>query len=322
MAYDRAYAPFGEIYAETATTNRSFTGQTQDTVSGLYDFLMRQQSAAQGRWLVPDPAGLAAVDMTNPQTWNRYAYLANNPLNATDPLGLYDLPGCDPDDPDCGICDWCIIFPPIIPCIGCGGHPHPGPSPEPEPQPQPKPQPINFPNEINGLPNGFPTNPWGIAGAIIPTAQCGDITCSPIGNGFGPEWALPICAVQPELCIAGGILISIYVIAEYGPALIQQIKNATHPSIDAEWCDRRQNEEESRCYAKYGYGSKYGNNWQRNACLQRVEWRWNNCLRGLPDPGPPLAKLDDIPVMDSNTQEVAQRSSGAPLPPETRSVHF
>jgi hypothetical protein len=32
------------------------------------------------------------VDITNPQTWNRYAYLANNPLNATDPLGLYHAP--------------------------------------------------------------------------------------------------------------------------------------------------------------------------------------------------------------------------------------
>jgi len=37
---------------------------------------------------VPDPAGLAAVDLTNPQTWNRYAYVGNNPLNAVDPLGL------------------------------------------------------------------------------------------------------------------------------------------------------------------------------------------------------------------------------------------
>ena len=93
--YDGAYAPFGENYVETGTTDRSFTGQTQDITLGLYDFSFRQQSSAQGRWLVPDPAGLAAVDLTNPQTWNRYAYLANNPLNATDPLGLYCAIGAD-----------------------------------------------------------------------------------------------------------------------------------------------------------------------------------------------------------------------------------
>lgn len=93
VIYDRAYAPYGEIYAESyeTTTNRSFTGQTQDTFAGTtgnYDFLFRQQSSSQGRWLTPDPAGLAAVDITNPQTWNRYAYVMNNPLSYVDPLGL------------------------------------------------------------------------------------------------------------------------------------------------------------------------------------------------------------------------------------------
>jgi len=87
----RAYAPFGETFAETGT-DRSFTGHTQDVIpgsTGIYDFLFRQQASSQGRWLVPDPAGLAAVDITNPQTWNRYAYVANNPLRNVDPLGLY-----------------------------------------------------------------------------------------------------------------------------------------------------------------------------------------------------------------------------------------
>ena len=99
--YDRAYAPFGEPYAETATTNRDFTGQTEDTTPGLYDFLFRQQSQSQGRWRVPDPAGLAAVDLTNPQTWNRYAYVANNPLNAIDPLGMDMTEVCPPSEADC-----------------------------------------------------------------------------------------------------------------------------------------------------------------------------------------------------------------------------
>ena len=87
--YDGAYAPFGENYNESGTPDRFFTGQTQGTAYGIYDFLFRQQNPVHGRWLVPDPAGLAAVDPTNPQTWNRYAYVANDPLNRVDPLGLF-----------------------------------------------------------------------------------------------------------------------------------------------------------------------------------------------------------------------------------------
>ena len=95
VRYDRAYAPFGETYADTGVAERSFTGQTQDVLAGptgIYDFLFRQQASSQGRWLVPDPAGLAAVDLTNPQTWNRYAYVGNNPLSNIDPLGLCVIP--------------------------------------------------------------------------------------------------------------------------------------------------------------------------------------------------------------------------------------
>jgi RHS repeat-associated protein len=48
----------------------------------------RELHPVQGRWIQPDPAGLAAVDPTNPQSWNRYAYVGNNPLSFNDPLGL------------------------------------------------------------------------------------------------------------------------------------------------------------------------------------------------------------------------------------------
>ncbi|MGE0407557.1 MAG: RHS repeat-associated core domain-containing protein [Candidatus Korobacteraceae bacterium] len=41
-----------------------------------------------GRWLTPDPGGLAVVNPFNPQSWNRYSYVNNNPLNAVDPWGL------------------------------------------------------------------------------------------------------------------------------------------------------------------------------------------------------------------------------------------
>ena len=90
--YDGAYAPFGENYAETGTTDRDFTGQNQDMASDLYDFLYREYHPTQGRWIQPDPAGLSAVDATNPQTWNRYGYVVNLPDTYVDAFGL-ESPG-------------------------------------------------------------------------------------------------------------------------------------------------------------------------------------------------------------------------------------
>ncbi len=87
-----AYAPFGEYYAVSSNiADLSFTGQFNGTATGIYDFPYREYSM-QGRWPSPDPAGLAAVDPANPQSWNRYAYVLNNPLALVDPLGLNDCP--------------------------------------------------------------------------------------------------------------------------------------------------------------------------------------------------------------------------------------
>jgi len=95
----QAYAPFGEAYqtsgangATSSAVDPNFTGQNSDTVPSLYDFLFREHSMSQGRWIAPDPAGVGAVDPTNPQSWNRYAYVTNSPLANVDPSGL--CPGC------------------------------------------------------------------------------------------------------------------------------------------------------------------------------------------------------------------------------------
>ncbi len=85
---DVAYAPYGESYVSSGTTDLSFTGQNQDTISGMYDFLFREYNPVHGRWISPDPAGLAVVNPANPQSWNRYAYVINNPLILVDHLGL------------------------------------------------------------------------------------------------------------------------------------------------------------------------------------------------------------------------------------------
>jgi RHS repeat-associated protein len=82
-------APFGETYASIGSSDLTrFSDMTQDSSSGLFDTPNREYSAGQGRWLSPDPAGIAAVNMMNPQSWNRYAFVLNNPLLAIDPTGL------------------------------------------------------------------------------------------------------------------------------------------------------------------------------------------------------------------------------------------
>ena len=64
-----------------------FTGDQHDYESNLEHTLFRQLSTTEGRWLMPDPAGMAA-DPSNPQSWNEYAYVGNNPMNLIDPSGL------------------------------------------------------------------------------------------------------------------------------------------------------------------------------------------------------------------------------------------
>jgi RHS repeat-associated protein len=106
-------------------------------MAGLYDFMYREYHPTQGRWLSPDPAGLAAVDLSNPQSLNRYAYALNSPTNLVDPLGLNAAAPWDDDGGGGGIPGFCPAqysfedcgygggggwFPPIpIPGGGGGG---------------------------------------------------------------------------------------------------------------------------------------------------------------------------------------------------------
>ena len=106
LTFDRAFAPFGEMYTNFGASDKlDFTGDTQDIVAGLFDTDNRELHPNQGRWISPDPAGMDATDPGNPQTWNLYAYVANNPLAFADPSGLLrsGIAG-DPFDPgnDCG----------------------------------------------------------------------------------------------------------------------------------------------------------------------------------------------------------------------------
>src|SRR4051812_7069238 len=58
---------------------QKFTGKERDQETGLDFFGARYMSAAQGRFTSPDPSTLSAF-IDNPQTWNKYSYVYNNPL--------------------------------------------------------------------------------------------------------------------------------------------------------------------------------------------------------------------------------------------------
>lgn len=196
LYYSGAYAPFGENYAGLGTQDLSFTGQNQDTESsaaggagGLYDFLYREQSPVQGRWLSPDPAGLAAVNPADPQSWNRYAYVGNRPLNRTDALGLGD---CDPDDPYClDPCDYFLCFP------------IPPPSP-PWPAPPPPGSPYSPQSEGPGLtelPPGLNTSPLEVGDLLsfLPGIGCGSGSG---GLGFTSTSSAVPCLSMPLPTVA------------------------------------------------------------------------------------------------------------------------
>jgi RHS repeat-associated protein len=75
-----------------------YTGQLELN-DGMIVFPARSFHSQTGRFMVPDPAGMAAADPGNPQTWNRYAYVTNSPVSFTDPLGL------NKDEIFSGFCD-------------------------------------------------------------------------------------------------------------------------------------------------------------------------------------------------------------------------
>mgnify|MGYP000873589891 FL=1 len=74
-----AYGPFGESAVLTGTPWR-FAGQRLDPESGLYYMRGRHYSPALGRFVQPDPIGYEGG-------LNLYAYVNNDPLNLSDPMG-------------------------------------------------------------------------------------------------------------------------------------------------------------------------------------------------------------------------------------------
>jgi len=77
--------PFGESwYNNNTTSSWVFTSYERDKESGNDYALARSYANSQGRFLAPDPLEGVVGD---PQSWNRYAYVENDPINLSDPSG-------------------------------------------------------------------------------------------------------------------------------------------------------------------------------------------------------------------------------------------
>ena len=96
----RDFMPFGEeidsfIGARSSfayssgddDVRQKFTGYQKDEESGLDFAEARMYENRHGRFTAIDPL-LASGKSTNPQTFNRYVYVGDNPVNISDPLGL------------------------------------------------------------------------------------------------------------------------------------------------------------------------------------------------------------------------------------------
>jgi RHS repeat-associated protein len=95
------YTPFGRLlradgtyrveangYEVTPTSRPTmkFTGKERDAETGLDYFGARYYSGSQGRFTNPDQV-LIDQDPSDPQSWNLYSYVRNNPLRFIDPSG-------------------------------------------------------------------------------------------------------------------------------------------------------------------------------------------------------------------------------------------
>ncbi|MEQ1763638.1 MAG: RHS repeat-associated core domain-containing protein [Pyrinomonadaceae bacterium] len=84
---DETYRKTLDKYGQNDSVRQKFTGYQNDKETGLDFAEARMYQNLHGRFTAVDPL-LASGKSVNPQTFNRYVYVTNNPLLYTDPTGL------------------------------------------------------------------------------------------------------------------------------------------------------------------------------------------------------------------------------------------
>ena len=83
---DRTYYPYGVEYSATGNDTEKYATYTRDSLTGLDYAVNRYYATIWGRFTSPDPS-TASVSLSSPQSWNRYGYVMNDPINYVDPDG-------------------------------------------------------------------------------------------------------------------------------------------------------------------------------------------------------------------------------------------
>lgn len=139
------FYPYGvERPSATANGTEKFTGYFRDAESGNDYAVNRYMMPGYGRFITPDRK---SGHLTDPSTWNKYAYVGGDPINRRDPQGRdyeicdesgncqpvytsetdeYDIEGAEDDSstPCAGegddLSDWCVAWLDYIPGFGSG----------------------------------------------------------------------------------------------------------------------------------------------------------------------------------------------------------
>ena len=87
VVWDGEYAPFGQVDVSVGSVQSlfRFPGQYYDAETGLHYNWHRYYDPETGRYLTPDPIGLAGGI-------NPFVYANNDPTNLIDPYGLFSIP--------------------------------------------------------------------------------------------------------------------------------------------------------------------------------------------------------------------------------------
>jgi RHS repeat-associated protein len=195
--------PFGDGSTQTVggtgvnQDNNSFTSLELDPETETYHAQFRQYGPGAGSRMSPDPYS-GSYDMNNPQSFNRYSYVLNNPLTFTDPSGL-DGGGCDL---------LCTIITDIGTALGIealedlfGGGGGPTFQGSLKPRPSVPSDPGSF-GESLGIPTSIPQGNWGIGLALNlpPKLASSDLVAAAVPLARKPQ---PILRFHTSTCSHG-----------------------------------------------------------------------------------------------------------------------